>query len=121
MLDRDHVISGLKVRLLADLGFFLEGTQGVIQRVTDDSSSIWHAMVAWRCPVRKRKIQGLLKPQDLDFVEAVPQKRRTLHRGSYGFLSRIDCSPSNIMVTSSTVNADVNPRIHSSPSSGNDQ
>jgi integrase len=33
MMDRDHIFSGLKVRLLADLGLFLEGTQGVIQLI----------------------------------------------------------------------------------------
>jgi hypothetical protein len=76
MLDRDQIVSGLKVRLLADLGLFLEGTQGVIQHVRSDDTSIWHAVVAWRCPLRKRRIQGRLTPQDLDFVEAVPQKRR---------------------------------------------
>jgi hypothetical protein len=78
MLDRDQIISGLKIRLLADLGLFLEGTQGVIQDVRADDTSIWHAVVAWRCLLRKKRIQGRLTPQDLDFVEAVPQKRRTL-------------------------------------------
>lgn len=71
MLDRDQIVIGLKVRLLADLGLFLEGTEGVIQDVRDDDTSIWHAVVAWRCPLRKRRIQGRLTPQDLAFVETV--------------------------------------------------
>ena len=77
MLTVDHIFSGLKIRLLADCGHFLEGTQGVVQQVRAMDASIWHAVVVWRCPVRKRRIQGILKPQDLEFVEAVPPKRRT--------------------------------------------
>jgi hypothetical protein len=61
MLDKDRIVSGLKVRLLADLGFFLEGTQGVVQQVRRDDTSLWHAVVGWRCPLRKRRIQGILK------------------------------------------------------------
>jgi hypothetical protein len=76
MLSRDTIVSGLKVRLLADLGQFLEDTEGVVQQIRGEGTSIWHAVVVWRCPFRKRRIQGILKPQDLDFVEVVPQKRR---------------------------------------------
>ena len=36
MLSRATIVSGLKVRLLADLGYFLEGTEGVIQHVLGD-------------------------------------------------------------------------------------
>jgi hypothetical protein len=72
MMDRDHIISGLKIRLLADLGLFLEETEGVVQHVPSDDTSIWHAVVVWRCPLRKRRIQGRLTPQDLDFLEAIP-------------------------------------------------
>jgi hypothetical protein len=90
MLSRATIDSGPKVRLLADLGFFLEGTEGVIQHVRGDDTSIWHAVIVWRCPIRKRRTQGILKPQDLDFVEAVPQKRRTPYLSNYQFHSLID-------------------------------
>jgi hypothetical protein len=77
MLTRDQIVSGLKVRLLADLGLFLEGQKELSKMCGPHDTSIWHAVVAWRCPVRKRRIQGRITPQDLDFVEAVPQKKRT--------------------------------------------
>jgi hypothetical protein len=91
MLDRDQIFSGLKVRLLADLGLFLEGTQGVIQRVTDDSSSIWHAVVAWRCPAQEEKNSGDSEAGGSGLRGShTPKEAKHLRTSNYPSLFQID-------------------------------
>jgi hypothetical protein len=66
MLTVNDITPGLKIRLVADLGWFVEGTEGVVKAVRNHEAGIWHAVVLWRDVVRRRKIQGVLKQKDLD-------------------------------------------------------
>jgi hypothetical protein len=79
MLMVNDIRPGLKIGSSADLGWFVEeGTEGVAKAVQNHEAALWHAAVLWRDVVRRRKIQGVLKPKDLDYVEIVPQKYKRI-------------------------------------------
>mgnify|MGYP003577324004 CR=1 FL=1 len=70
------IAAGMKIRLLADLGFIPEGTEGTVKEVRAHDHEIWHAIVTWSDKNRGRRLQGVLKPNDLDYIEIVPRKKR---------------------------------------------
>jgi hypothetical protein len=73
MASISDIAAGVKIRLLADLDYFPEGTEGTVKEVRPDAA-IWHAIVTWSDKVRKRRIRGVLKPNDLDYIEIMPRK-----------------------------------------------
>jgi hypothetical protein len=76
MASIGDIAAGMKVRLLADLDCFPEGTEGTINEVRADGGEIWHAVVTWSDKIRKRRIRGILKPNDLDYIEIIPRKTK---------------------------------------------
>jgi len=62
--------------LLADIHDFPEGTQGTVKEVRAHDDEIWHAIVTWSYKSRNRRIRGVLKPNDLDFVEIIPRRSK---------------------------------------------
>jgi hypothetical protein len=76
MASVGDIAVGIKIRLLADLGYFPKGTEGTAKEVHADDDEIWHAIVTWSDKVRKRRIRGVLKPNDLDYVEIIPRKTK---------------------------------------------
>jgi len=74
MASPDDIATGMKIRLLADLDVFPEGTEGTVQEVRAHDDEIWHALVTWSDKVRGRRIRGVLAPNDLDYIEIIPRK-----------------------------------------------
>jgi hypothetical protein len=74
MASIGDIAAGVKIRLLADLDYFPEGTEGTVQAVRGEDDAIWHAIVTWSDKIRKRRIRGVLKPNDLDYIEIIPGK-----------------------------------------------
>ena len=46
MASISDIAAGMKVRLLADLDYFPEGTEGTVKEVRPDDA-LWHAVVTW--------------------------------------------------------------------------
>jgi hypothetical protein len=76
MASIGDITVGMKVRLLADLCLFPEGTEGTVKEVRAHDDEIWHAIVTWSDRNRKRRIRGVLKPNDLDYIEIIPRKSK---------------------------------------------
>jgi hypothetical protein len=76
MATPGDISTGIKIRLMADLDYFLEGTEGTIKEVRMHDDEIWHAIVTWSDKNRKRRIQGVLRPNDLDYVEIISRKAK---------------------------------------------
>jgi hypothetical protein len=74
MASIGDIAVGVKIRLLADFEYFPEGTEGTVKEVRADDEAIWHAFVTWSDKIRKRRIRGVLKPNDLDYVEIISRK-----------------------------------------------
>jgi hypothetical protein len=74
MASVDDIAVGVKIRLLADLEYFPEGTEGTVKEVRAADDEIWHAIVTWSDKIRKRRIRGVLKSNDLDYVEIIRRK-----------------------------------------------
>jgi hypothetical protein len=47
MASLSDIAAGVKIRLLADLDFFSEGTEGTVKEVRAHDERIWHAIVTW--------------------------------------------------------------------------
>jgi len=77
MASISDIAAGMKVRLLADLDYFPEGTEGTVKEVRPDDA-LWDAVVTWSDKIRKRRIRGILKPNDLDYIEII--SRQTKYR-----------------------------------------
>jgi hypothetical protein len=75
MASIGDIATGMKIRLLADLDYFSEGTEGTVQEVRAPDDAIWHAIVTWSDKIRKRRIRGGLKPNDLDYIEIIPLRQ----------------------------------------------
>ena len=76
MASVGDIAAGVKVRLLADLDLFPEGTEGTVKEVRAHDDEIWHAIVTWSDKLRGRRIRGVLKPNDLDYIEIIPRKTK---------------------------------------------
>jgi hypothetical protein len=76
MASIGDIAAGVKIRLLADLEPFLEGTEGTVKEVRAHDDEIWHAIVTWSDKNRKRRIRGVLKPKDLDYIKIIPRKTK---------------------------------------------
>ena len=74
MASIGDIAAGMKIRLLADLGLFPEGTEGTVKEVRAHDQEIWHAIVTWNDKGRMRRIRGVLKPNNLDYIEIITRK-----------------------------------------------
>lgn len=70
------IAAGIKIRLLADLDVFPEGTGGTVKEVCAHDEEIWHAIVTSSDKNRGRRIRGVLKANDLDYIEIIPRKTK---------------------------------------------